>query len=362
MKDEKQKTIPLKRTLFPKTYRKKVFFKDNRPQSINQAKLIHTIQQKSLENNFLLRLPQFNQVIQRTPVVINEHLVAGSDTENLTATLLEIMWNCAFKGGDNEMSFRAYQRYFDAFSRIALPTQYDIAVLTHLRKEMDKLVKDESMDKDTTEPISDSDDSSSMQSDESESSIWDEHSLDESESRDLFKSSSAKSKQPHIYQTHKHMFQDAPKSIKTSPGLRDLVRRAHGGKSQFTANTHLIYYKKGTKERTIVESSTVNSVLAIAQRFGIQHRYNAVNNELKGKHCHTEMYLLWKMTEGDETKVNGILEGYKLVVDKEICADCWEYIQRANPDKIEDGGGNHTTFYPIWYNPFTKVTKRNPKP
>lgn len=92
-------------------------------------------------------------------------------------------------------------------------------------------------------------------------------------------------------------------------------------------------------------------------------QYNAVNNELKGYHCHTEMYLLYKLTGGSESNVKNALKGYKLLVDKPICKDCWEYVKLANPDVVEDTIGKkdegHDELYKHWYNPFTGKTKHN---
>jgi len=101
---------------------------------IGQKKQKDAISDKNIINN------SGNKILQFTGIMIDDTWVNGSREEDLSATLWEIMMNCAFKGGDYKMSHDAYKRYFDAFSTITSPSSYDIAVIDFLKTEMSRCV------------------------------------------------------------------------------------------------------------------------------------------------------------------------------------------------------------------------------
>jgi hypothetical protein len=188
------------------------------------------------------------------------------------------------------------------------------------------------------------------------------------ESEQEFKRLGGRSK--NVFSTYsggKHQPHDA---INTSSGLNQAVRRFDTGKNS-SANTNLLYQGPEEETYTLYQKGTALGVGLYAQRFrkrttGVRIQLAPTNAQAtwgKDKNVHTEMHLLWLLTQGRREDVAGVMDGGRLVVDKPICRDCIQWVRLAAPDVIRDrheGSDEERERWARWTNPFDLTPKKRP--
>jgi hypothetical protein len=144
--------------------------------------------------------------------------------------------------------------------------------------------------------------------------------------------------------------------VNTQEGLSSAVNKMDTAKNA-SANTHVLI---GSKQDTYRSYSigTATAVSMYGGRFSVQSEPNVHATWGKKMHVHSEMHALYKITGGDASKIKGCLKGKKIVVDKEICADCYPFVLASEPDEIRDGTVGKPTDqrerWDDWKNPFEK--------
>lgn len=154
-------------------------------------------------------------------------------------------------------------------------------------------------------------------------------------------------KQREKYQKYK----GTPFKLNTSSGLQDIVLKAETAKNA-SANTTLLYRGPDSDQYVLLQKDTASAVKALIGRFRISRaafprrkpieiphidiQAKAAKSAL-GENVHTEMYLLWMLTDGFKKSHVGVLKGYKLVVDKPSCQDCFKLLKEAGLEILRDG-------------------------
>lgn len=193
-----------------------------------------------------------------------------------------------------------------------------------------------------------------VEDDEDVLSDWSNASLDEEGIRNAF-SSSRNNNQFNNYQ-NRH---DLELDFHSSKGLFEAVERIGGGNAP-SANTHILVSLNGA--RVMANSSTVNGMRAMINRYKGDMLEAAQNIFGKKKHVHTEMYFIWVLAGGDPDKIKGCMAGMHLVVDKPICESCLPYVKLAGPALIDDNSDKEDRGdWDTWQNPFElKAIKQRP--
>jgi hypothetical protein len=197
--------------------------------------------------------------------------------------------------------------------------------------------------------------SSPSSNEDEEMSQYSQHSLEENSDEELEKMGGRSKRVLEAYRGSKHM--DLDEGINTHEGLQKVVNTFDTAKSP-AANTHVLYRNEDDDKYNVTSIGTANAVKLYLKRFSFEElikNVQAVHG--KGKHVHTEMHLLYQLTGGDASKINGCLAGYILVVDKAVCQDCYAYVVRANPAEVRDGTNFNTDKAATrpkyeWSNPF----------
>lgn len=192
-------------------------------------------------------------------------------------------------------------------------------------------------------------------SDDDELSQYSQHSIDDLPT--VFKGFGGRSDEVlGTYSSHRHSM---VQPINTSEGLAEAVLSFDTAKNA-AANTHVMYRSDTDAKYSFVPIGTATGVRLYLKRFGIEQLIRNVQAVWgKGAHVHAEMHLIHNITGGDATAIDDCLDGYTLVVDKEVCADCYPYVVRANPSEVRDGtdfatkGATQRQSWPDWNNPFT---------
>ena len=194
-------------------------------------------------------------------------------------------------------------------------------------------------------------------SEEDQNSLYSQHSLDDS--GDEFETN-LKGKSDNVleqYRAYKHFEFDNP--INTSDGLKEVVFKFETG-GQPASNTHVLFRDKSQEDSTysFVQLNTANAVTLYLKRFLFVRKMVVRNNYKSKGNVHTEMALLHDLTGGNADDIAGILTGYKLVVDKPVCADCYPFVKLAAPDEVDDStdffknGPSTRESWSAWSNPF----------
>lgn len=146
--------------------------------------------------------------------------------------------------------------------------------------------------------------------------------------------------------------------INTSAGLKEAVLGFDTAKNA-TANTHVMYKGATDTKYSFVPIGTATAVRLYLKRFGFEQLIQNVQSRWgKGAHVHAEMHLIHSVTGGNAGAIDNCLNGYTLVVDKEVCADCYPYVVRASPSEVRDGtdflakGAAERQSWEDWSNPF----------
>jgi len=147
--------------------------------------------------------------------------------------------------------------------------------------------------------------------------------------------------------------------INTSKGLSEAVLSFDTAKNA-AANTHVLYRGPTDAKYSVTSIGTATAVRLYMKRSGFETLVPNVQSVWgKGAHVHAEMHLIHSRTGGNAAAIDGCLAGHILVVDKEVCADCYPYVVRANPAEVRDGsdfaskGASQRQSWPDWNNPFT---------
>jgi hypothetical protein len=188
-----------------------------------------------------------------------------------------------------------------------------------------------------------------------EMSDYSQHSLADSE--DEFAKLGGRSKNVlATYRTHKHSDLG---QVNTSEGLLQIVSTFDTG-NQSAANTHVLFQGEDDDGYELIQLGTALGVKLYLMRFGfgVTDYKNVQAKWGKSAGVHTEMHLLHILTGGKKGDIPGCLNGYKLIVDKPVCADCYPYVVSASPDEVRDStdfsgaGANTRQRWDTWTNPF----------
>lgn len=140
--------------------------------------------------------------------------------------------------------------------------------------------------------------------------------------------------------------------VNTSEGLSAVVTLFDTGK-QPAANTHVLVGHAGTYRSYAMNTAT--AVKMALGRFNVGSATSSRNAHPQG-HVHAEMHMLYDLTKGNKDKIAGILKGKVIVVDKEICGDCYPFVVLAQPEEIRDGSNGKAASardkWADWTNPF----------
>lgn len=191
-------------------------------------------------------------------------------------------------------------------------------------------------------------------SDDGELSEYSQHSIDDLPR--TFKSFGGRSDA--VLDRYSSLRHSMVNPINTSEGLAEAVVNFDTAKNA-SANTHVMYKGEDDEKYSFVSIGTATAVKLYLKRFGIEEFIKNVQSVWgKGTHTHAEMHLIYNMTNGDANAIDDCLDGYTLVVDKEVCADCYPYVVRANPSEVRDGTiflvktATQRQSWPDWNNPF----------
>jgi hypothetical protein len=193
-------------------------------------------------------------------------------------------------------------------------------------------------------------------------------SLDDDEYKQTFgktrkkKGKGKKSPQQKNFKKYRHILTENNLDFYSTEGLSHALRYIGFGDKNPSVNTHLLFtYTSNDKEKKVVMAGqqTLTGMNAIATAYSVDE----ILSPFGRSGLHTEMQVIYELTGGDEKKIDKCAAGEKLVVDKEVCADCYPFIVRAGFAKVDDGTDFNNVLakdrsaYSGWLNPF-KLTKR----
>lgn len=151
-------------------------------------------------------------------------------------------------------------------------------------------------------------------------------------------------------------FQSIAKFKMTSKILSQIVKDFETGNPG--ANTHVIV--KDGDNTTLYQANTATGVKLAVGKLKFKSQRVAVNvasaRAQKVKNLHTEMFILYKATNGDVKKVPNILAGKTILVDKPCCKMCYYWMKKAGANVVDGTvfatttGANRDAF--VWANPF----------
>jgi hypothetical protein len=191
--------------------------------------------------------------------------------------------------------------------------------------------------------------------DDMELSQYSQHSIDDLDK--TFEDFGGRSK--YVKDTYKNNRHSISEPINTQPGLSETVKTFDTAKNA-SANTHLLVKGPGDGKYSFVSIGTALAAKLYFRRHNFEELVENVQATWgKGAHVHAEMHLIHKKSNGDSKLIDGCLKDYILVVDKEVCADCYPFVVRAEPSEVRDStnffdkGAEQRKSWEDWKSPFS---------